>query len=38
EPRTEITSGLAFGAQIIRTDMGNLVPGTAVRIKASPNR
>jgi len=38
EPRTEITSGLAFGAQVIRTDMGNLVPGTAVRIKASPNR
>lgn len=38
EPRTEITSGLAFGAQVIRTDMGNLLPGTAVRIKASPNR
>jgi hypothetical protein len=38
EPRTEITSGLAFGARVIRTDMGNLVPGTAVRIKASPNR
>jgi len=38
EPRIEITGGLAFGAQVIRTDMGNLVPGTAVRFKATPNR
>lgn len=29
---TEITSGLDFGAQVIRTDMGNLQPGTQVRV------
>lgn len=38
EPRIEITSGLDFGAQVIRTDMGNLIPGTVVRIAANPNR
>jgi len=38
EPRIEITSGLDFGAQVIRTDMGNLSPGTVVRIAATPNR
>ena len=32
EYRTEITSGLDFGAQVIRADMGNLSPGTPVRI------
>ena len=32
EPRIEIQSGLDFGAQVIRTDMGNLIPGTAVRV------
>ncbi len=32
EPRIEIVSGLDFGAQVIRTDMGNLVPGTPVRV------
>lgn len=38
EYRTEITSGLEFGAQVVRTDMGNLIPGTAVRINANANR
>ena len=32
EPRIEIQSGLDFGAQVIRTDMGNLIPGTAARV------
>ena len=32
EPRIEIHSGLEFGAQVIRADMGNLVPGTLVRV------
>ncbi len=32
EFRTEISSGLDFGTQVIRTDMGNLSPGTAARI------
>ncbi len=32
EPRIEIVSGLDFGAQVIRTDMGNLIPGTPVRV------
>ncbi len=32
EPRIEISSGLDFGSQVIRTDMGNLIPGTAVRV------
>ncbi len=32
EPRTEILSGLDSGAQVVRTDMGILQPGTPVRI------
>ncbi len=32
EYQTEITSGLDFGTQVIRADMGNLAPGTPVRI------
>lgn len=32
ESRTEIASGLDHGAQVVRTDMGNLRPGTPVRI------
>lgn len=32
EPRIEIQSGLDFGAQVIRTDMGNLIPGTVARV------
>ncbi len=32
EYRTEITSGLDFGAQVVRADMGSLSPGTPVRI------
>lgn len=36
EYRTEITAGLDFGSQVVRTDMGNLASGTPVRI-ASPN-
>lgn len=32
EYRTEITSGLDFGAQVIRADMGNLSAGTPVRV------
>ena len=32
EPRTEILSGLEVGAQVVRTDMGILQPGTPVRI------
>ena len=32
EPRIEILSGLDFGAQVIRADMGNLAPGTPVRV------
>jgi membrane fusion protein (multidrug efflux system) len=35
---TEITSGLEFGAQVIRADMGNLTPGTPVRVNATPKR
>lgn len=35
EPRIEIVSGLDFGAQVIRTDMGNLAPGTPVRVATS---
>lgn len=31
---TEIVSGLDFGAQVIRTDMGNLQTGTRVRVAA----
>ncbi len=38
ERQTEITSGLPFGSQVIRTDMGNLTPGTPVQIKPTPNR
>jgi membrane fusion protein (multidrug efflux system) len=34
----EITSGLEFGAQVIRADMGNLTPGTPVRVNAAPKR
>ncbi len=33
EFRTEILSGIDFGAQVIRTDMGNLRPGSPARIK-----
>lgn len=36
EYRIAIASGLDFGATVVRTDMGNLSPGTPVRI-ASPN-
>lgn len=32
EHRTEVTSGLEFGAQVVRTDMGRLLPGTPARI------
>jgi RND family efflux transporter MFP subunit len=31
---TEIVSGLDFGAQVVRTDMGNLQTGTRVRVAA----
>jgi hypothetical protein len=31
---TEVLSGIDFGAQVIRTDMGSLQPGTHVRINA----
>jgi len=34
----EITSGLEFGAQVIRADMGNLTPGTPVRVNGTPKR
>jgi len=34
----EITSGLEFGAQVIRADMGNLTPGTPVRVNATSKR
>jgi len=34
----EITSGLEFGAQVIRADMGNLTPGTPVRVNVAPKR
>ena len=34
----EITSGLEFGAQVIRADMGNLTPGTPVRVNAASKR
>ena len=34
----EITSGLEFGAQVIRADMGNLTPGTPVRVNVPPKR
>jgi RND family efflux transporter MFP subunit len=36
EPRIEIVSGLDFGAQVVRTDMGNLASGTPVRVAAKP--
>lgn len=32
EHRTEITGGIAFGDQIVRTDMGKLMAGTPARI------
>jgi RND family efflux transporter MFP subunit len=35
EFRTEVTSGLDAGMKVVRTDMGNLRPGTPVRIAAS---
>jgi multidrug efflux pump subunit AcrA (membrane-fusion protein) len=38
EHRIEITSGLPFGAQVVRTDMGNLTPGTPVHINTIPKR
>jgi hypothetical protein len=31
---TEVLSGIDFGTQIVRTDMGSLQPGTHVRINA----
>ncbi len=34
----EVTSGLEFGAQVIRTDMGNLTPGTPVRVNVTTKR
>lgn len=34
----EITSGLEFGALVIRADMGNLTPGTPVRVNATSKR
>jgi membrane fusion protein, multidrug efflux system len=34
----EITSGLEFDTQVIRADMGNLTPGTPVRVNATPKR
>jgi membrane fusion protein (multidrug efflux system) len=34
----EITSGLDLGTQVIRADMGNLTPGTPVRVNATPKR
>jgi RND family efflux transporter MFP subunit len=34
----EITSGLEVGAQVIRSDMGNLTPGTPVRINVTAKR
>jgi len=36
EPRVEILSGLEAGAQVVRTDMGKLQPGTPVRISPAP--
>lgn len=38
EHHIEITSGLEFGTQVIRADMGNLTPGTPVRVNATPKR
>jgi RND family efflux transporter MFP subunit len=38
EHHIEITSGLEFGTQVIRADMGNLTPGTPVRLNAIPKR
>ncbi len=35
EFRTEVASGLQAGMQVIRTDMGNLRPGTPVRVVAA---
>ena len=32
---TEVVSGIDFGAEVIRTDMGSLQPGTHVRINAA---
>ena len=34
----EITSGLDAGTRVIRADMGNLTPGTPVRVNATPER
>lgn len=34
----EIVSGLDFGTQVVRTDMGNLQAGTRVRIATTPER
>ncbi len=36
EPRVEILSGLDAGAQVVRTDMGKLQPGTPVRLVPAP--
>lgn len=36
EPRIEVLSGIDFGAQVIRADMGNLAPGTPVRVAGAP--
>ena len=36
-PLVEISGGLAFGAQVVRSDMGNLLQGTAVRVVPAAN-
>lgn len=36
-PLVEISGGLAFGTQVVRSDMGNLLQGTAVRIVPAAN-
>ncbi len=36
DPRIEVLSGIDFGAQVIRADMGNLAPGTPVRLAGAP--
>ena len=36
-PLVEISGGLAFGAQVVRSDMGNLLQGTAVRVAPAAN-
>ena len=38
EHHIEITSGLEAGTQVIRADMGNLTPGTPVRVNATSKR